>query len=470
MIHQFTHIEPSSTSSAMGSPPQPLEPPLLSSNTRYDTALLRQNATASSHIKTAIKLPAIRSWFSFPTYHGHGTSDVHPPFLYASNFRTASCSDPDLALSPLLSESARSTRSASVARTEPKFAKLLSAGCDMKVVLEAMDQELLPKDILGLFRVDLARPPMPEEPVSDPDYKPRPSPDTGKPPADANHSKKETERRAQHKHYLDLSEIKIPDFFLRLCGWEEPRGSGTKRTPRTKSSVLQAGCLFMWFLSGPVSRCLQTLLQNNDYLKEKVQRLESNNYDLRLRCQRLQLEGRIIVEHTDATGGEPTKQSPCLAPSGSHSFPTASTPSSSGFKILEDSGLSLKPGSSLSPPSDHPRRALPSSKRRTSSASSHGELDPASPPKKRKTHLDFIANQGGVMRLHIDDDIENSVPDIDGVRDQNKNDLTPTRLYRLRLSSAPSLQSATPSCWDSASIISTGSSWDQPSPSSTADA
>ena len=453
----------------MRSLPQPLEPPLLSCDTQYDTALLRKRTAASSHMKTAIKLPAIRSWFSFPTYHGNGTSDVHPPFLYTSDCRTASSSGPVLALSPLLSESEMSSRSASVARTEPKFAKLLAAGCDMKAVLDAMDQELSPEDILGLFRVDLARPPMPEEPVSDPHYKPRPSPVTGKPP-DPIHSKKETERRAQHKHYLDLSEIKIPDFFLKLCGWEEPRGSGTKRAPRTKSSVLQAGCLFMWFLSGPVLRCLQTLLQNNDYLEEKVQRLETENYDLRLQCQRLQLEGRIIVEQTDATGEEPIKQSRSLALSGSHSIPTASAPSSSGFRILEDSGHLLKPSGRLSPPSDHSRRALQSGKRRTSSASSHGEPDPGVPPKKRKTDLDFMANQGGAVRLKFDDNIENSVPDIDGVRDQNKDDLTPTRLFRLRLSSAPSLQNATHSCWDSTSVISTGSSWDQPSPSSTADA
>ena len=270
------------------------------------------------------------------------------------------------------------TGSASGATAEPAFAKLLAAGRDMKSVLEAMDQDLSCEEILGLFRVDLARPSIPEEPVPDPEYKPRPSPLTGEPPKDPKHSRKETERRAQHKHYLDLSEIKIPDYFLKLCGWEEPRGSEIKRTPPTKSSILQAGCLYVWFLSVPVVRCLQSLRRKTKYLENEVKRLEVENHKLR-------------------------------------------------------------------------------------SAIYHGDPNPASSPKKRKISRQSFDAQDGPVRLAF---METSLPDIDSIRDRSKDDLTPTQMYQLGPSSAQSLPSGTASCWDS---MSSGSSWDQPSPHSTAD-
>ena len=392
------------------------------------------------------------------------------PFERASDTGSAFKSGQDLEHSPFLSESYVSTRSTSVAVTEPKFAKLLTAGCDMTTVLEAMDQELSAEDILGLFRMDLARPPMPEEPVPDPDYKPRPSTGTGRPPVDARHSKKETERRAQHKHYLDLSEIKIPDFFLELCGWEEPRGSGSKRTPRTKSSVLQAGCLYMWFLSGPVLRCLKNLPHNNKCLQEKAQQLENENRSLRLRYESLQSEAQSKTEHTNAAVREPLLQSPSLAVVGCHCSLSSLAPSVAGFTILEDLGSSAKSEAQLSRVPDCPTMVLSKCvKRRSASVSSHEEPDRASPTKKRKTTRHFTDKQAAAVRLTFDDDIENSFPNVDSVRDQNKDELTPTQMYRLRLSSAPSMQSATPSCWDSASIMSTGSFWDQPSPYSIVD-
>lgn len=414
-----------------------------------------------------IQLPAIRSMIPFLPRCGQGPLKASPDFQYVSNAESAPSSGQDPENAPVETKSKDSTRVASSPIKEPAFARLLTAGCDMKTVLEAIDQELSPKEVLDVLRVDLIRPPMPEEPVSDPDYKPRSSTITGKPPADVQHSKKETERRAQHKYYLDLSEIKIPDFFLKLCGWDEPRDSGGRRTPRTKSSILQAGCLYMWFLSGPVLRCFKSLLHDNHRLKEEVQQLANENHGLRLQCESLQSEAQIRAKHMNAAGSVTGLNPPSLTLAGSHCYPSSSSPNLSGFIDTKEPSFSVTPHKQLSP--ECPARVhFKSGKGRSLSISSHNGASPASPPKKRKTNRYFIDKQDTAVRLNFDEDTENSLPDIDSVGDQNNDDLTQTQMYRLRLSLAPSPQSATPSHWNSPSITSTSSSWDQPSPHSIA--
>jgi hypothetical protein len=425
------------------SPPQPLEPPVLPDDTRYDTVLLNRKTTSASHEgllrrmypqyptemlpEQGIQLPAIRSMVSFLPRCHHETLDVSPRFQYAANAGSASNSGQGLERLPLLRESNSCARVASTTSTEPTFAALLAAGHDMRTVLEAMDQELSPEDVVGFFQVDLARPPMPEEPVPDPDYKPRPSTVTGKAPVDPRHSKKETERRAQHKYYLDLSETKIPDYFLKLCGWDEPKDSGTKRTPRTKSSVLQAGCLYMWFLSGPVLRCLKSLLHANHNLKEEVQRLKNENDSLRVQGESSETNPQIKDEHKNV-------KSPSLTLTESHCSPSPSAPSLNGLTVLDESSISVRPATHLSLPSDWSTSGQPkSTKRRGPSFISHGECSPASPSKKRKTVGRFIDKQAGAVRLTFDDDMEESLPDVDIVRAQNKDDLTPTQMYRRKL-------------------------------------
>jgi hypothetical protein len=337
----------------------------------------------------------------------------------------------------------------------------LAAGSDMTTILEAMDQEISPQDVLDICRVDLARPPMPDEPVSDPEYKPRPSTVTGRAPVDVRHSKKETERRAQHKHYLDLSELKIPDFFLKLCGWDEPKECGSKRSPRTKSSVLQAGCLYMWFLSGPVFRRFKSLLHDNQHLEEKVQRLEAEN---------LQTQAHAKAEHTQAGGGDSTLQSPSITTGG---FPLASSlppPCLDSFTISQAARFFGKHDLRLPLPSEISSGAQSkSNKRRAPSISSQREKSPVSPHKRRKANSGLDTKRDAAMRLAADDEAGNSLPDIAGVRGEKKEDVTPTQICRLRLSSAPSPQSATPSCWDTASVLSNSSSWDQSSPHSIVD-
>jgi hypothetical protein len=392
------------------SPPQPLEPPVLSDDTRYDTVLLNRKMTSAPHEgplrgmyphyptemlpEQGIQLPAIRSMVSFLPQRHHETLDVSPCFQYAANADSASYSGQGLERLPLLRESNSCARVASTTSTEPTFAALLAAGHDMRTVLEAMDQELLPEDVVGFFRVDLARPPMPEEPVPDPDYKPRPSTVTGKAPADPRHSKKETERRAQHKYYLDLSETKIPDYFLKLCGWDEPKDSGAKRTPRTKSSVLQAGCLYMGFLSGPVLRCLKNLLHANHNLKEEVQRLKNENDSLRVQGESSETSAQIKAEHTNVASGERPLKSPSLTLTESHCSPSPSAPSLSGLTALDESSVSVDPTTLLSLPSNWSTSGQPKSvKRRGPSFLSHGECSPASPSKKGKTVGHFIDKQ-----------------------------------------------------------------------------
>jgi hypothetical protein len=428
------------------SPPQPLEPPVLSDDTRYDTVLLNRKMTSASHEgplrgmyphyptemlpEQGIQLPAIRSMVSLLPRRHHETLDVSPHFHAGS----ASNSGQGLERLPLLRESNSCARVASTTSTEPTFAGLLAAGHDMKTVLEAMDQELSPEDVVGFFRVDLARPPMPEEPVPDPDYKPRPSTVTGKAPVDPRHSKKETERRAQHKYYLDLSETKIPDYFLKLCGWDEPQDSGTKRTPRTKSSVLQAGCLYMWFLSGPVLRCLKNLLHANHNLKEEVQRLKNENDSLRAQRESSETNVQIKAEHTNVATGERPLKSPNLTLTESHCSPSPSAPSLSGLTVLDESSISVDPATHLSRPSGWSTSSQPKSvKRRGPSFVSHGERSPASSSKKRKTIGRFIDKQAGAVGLTFDHDVEDSLPGMDIVRDQTKDDLTPTQMYRRKL-------------------------------------
>jgi hypothetical protein len=437
---------------------------------RSSTGRMYSNRSAEMLQEPGIQLPAIRNMVSFLPHGDLRTLKTRPHFRYASNPGSAPYLRQAQEHPLFLRGSETSTRATSTPVTEPTFATLLTAGRDMKTVLEAMDQELSPQDVLDFWRVDLARPPMPEEPVSDPDYKPRPSTVTGRAPVDPRHSKKETDRRAQHKHYLDLSEIKIPDFFLKLCGWDEPRDSASKRTPRTKSSVLQAGCLYTWFLSGPVLRCFKSLLHNNRRLEEEVQRLENENHGLHLRCESLQSKGQVRAEHINTAVGKSSLKSPSLTLTGSHCSPSSSDPSLSGFTILEEPGFSVKPDTQLCLLSGRSMRAQSKSvKRRSPSVSPHREAEPTSPPKKRKTNSNFIDKRDEDVRLTFDEEKENSLSDIDSVRDQNKDDFTPTQMYRLRLSSAPSLQSAISSCWDSASAVSVSSSWDQPSPHSISD-
>jgi len=381
-----------------------------------------------------IQLPAIRSMVSFLPRRHHETLDVSPRFQYAANAGSASNPGQGLERLPLLTESNSCARVASTTSTEPTFAALLAAGYDMRTVLEAMDQELSPEDVVGFFRVDLARPPMPEVPVPDPDYKPRPSTVTGRAPVDPRHSKKETERRAQHKYYLDLSETKIPDYFLKLCGWDEPKDSGTKRTPRTKSSVLQAGCLYMWFLSGPVLRCLKNLLHANHNLKEEVQRLKNENDNLRAQGESSETKPQIKAERTNVASGEQPLKSLNLTLIESRCFPSPSAPSLSGLTVLDESSVSVDPATHLPLPSDWSTSGQPKSvKRRGPSFIPHGERNPASPSKKRKTVGRFIDKQTGAVRLTFDHDMEEPLPDMDMVRDQNKDDLTPTQMYRRKL-------------------------------------
>jgi hypothetical protein len=465
--------------------PQPLEPPLLCGHTRYDSVLLNwrtslaqenwtrkaySNRSAERLWKLGIQLPAIRSTLLLAPLCDHGTSKMGAEFLYTSNAGSASCAAQAQEHPPFLTGFQDGTRAKSAPIIEPKFAALLTAGSDMKTVLEAMDQELSPQDVFDFLRVDLARPPMPKEPVVDPDYKPRPSTLTGQAPKNARHSEKETERRAQHKHYLDLSELKIPDFFLKLCGWDEARDSGSKRTPRTKSSILQAGCLYMWFVSGPVIHCYKSLLQNNHRLEEEVKRLEKESHGLLLRCESVQFEDPTKAEHRNAASGQSSLKSGRVPPSGSHRSPLSTAPSLDGFTILEEPEFSRNDDTHLFLLSEYSRRVQSkSSKRRSPSVPSQGESSPASPPKKRKANRDVIVKQDVAAKMSFEDDIENSVPDIAFMRDQNKYDLTPSQMDRMSLSSAPSLQSATSSCWDSASVVSTSSSWGQPSPHSIAD-
>jgi hypothetical protein len=478
-------IRSSPINPAVLSLPQPLEPPLLCGDTGYDTVLLNRrtslaqesssrrvysNRTTEILREPGIQLPAIRSMDLLAPHRDHGMSKTGPEFPYAPNAGSASCAAQAQEHPPFLTGFQDGTRAKSAPIIEPKFAALLTAGSDMKTVLEAMDQELSPQDVLDFLRVDLARPPMPNEPVFDPDYKPRPSTVTGRTPGNAEHSRKETKRRAQHKHYLDLSELKIPDFFLKLCGWDEPMDSGSKRTSRTKSSVLQAGCLYMWFLYGPVLHCYKSLLQNNRRLEEEVQRLEKEKHDLLLRCKRLQSEAPIKAEYMTAAGGQSSLKSRRVSPSRSHCFPLSTAPSLDGFTILEEPEFSRKDDSQLSLLSDYSARVQSkSSKRRSPSIPSQEESSPASPPKKRKVNRDVIVKQDPAPKTGFEDEIENSMQHVAVIRDQNKYDLTPTQMDRMSLSSAPSLRSATSSCWDSASVVSTSSSWDQPSPHSIAD-
>jgi hypothetical protein len=418
---------------------------VLSNDTRYDTVLLNRKTIAASHgdplrrmyprypteilPEQGIQLPAIRSLVSFLPHRHHGTLDVSPHFQYAANAGSASNSG-----QPLLRESNGCARVASTTAAEPTFATLLTAGHDMRTVLEAMDQELSPEDVIGFFRVDLARPPMPEEPVPDPDYKPRSSSVPGKAPADTRHSQKETERRAQHKYYLDLSETKIPDYFLKLCGWDEPKDSGTKRTPRTKSSVLQAGCLYMWFLSDPVLRCLKTLLHDNHNLKEEVQRLKKENNRLHVQWESSETKVQIKAEHTNAAGGERPLKSPSLTLTEPHCSPSTSAPGLGGLAVLDDPSFPVDPATHLPLPSDGSTSGQPKSvKRRSPSFTSRGEHSPASQSKKRKTVGHFIDEQAGAVRLAFDHDMEESLPDMDILRDQNKDDPTPTQIYRRKL-------------------------------------
>jgi hypothetical protein len=44
----------------------------------------------------------------------------------------------------------------------------------------------------------------------------------------------------------------------------------------------------------------------------------------------------------------------------------------------------------------------------------------------------FIDKQAGAVRLTFDHGMEESLPDMDIVRDQNKDDLTPTQMYRCK--------------------------------------
>lgn len=381
-----------------------------------------------------IQLPAIRNLVSFLPHRHHGTLDMSPRFQYVADAGSASNPGQGLERLPLLRESNDHAKVASTTATEPTFATLLTAGHDMRTVLEAMDQELSPEDVIGFFRVDLARPPMPEEPVPDPDYKPRLSTATGSAPGDARHSKKETERRAQHKYYLDLSETKIPDYFLKLCGWDEPKDSGIKRTPRTKSSVLQAGCLYMWFLSDPVLRCLKNLLRANHNLKEEVQRLKKENDRLHVQGESSETKAQIKTEHTNAAGGEQPLKSPSLTLTKSHCSPSTSAPGLSGLTVLDDSSFSVDPATHLPLPSDWSTSGQPKPvKRRSPSFTSRGEYSPTSQPKKRKAVGRFVDKQAGAVRLTFGHDMEESLPDMDIVRDQNKNDLTPTQIYRCKL-------------------------------------
>jgi len=432
------------------SPPQPLEPPVLLDDTRYDTVLLNRKTTSASHEgplrrmyphypiemlpEQGIRLPAIRSMVSILPHRHHEILDMSPHLQYAANAGFASNSGQGLERLPLLRGSNSCAKVASTTSPEPTFAALLAAGYDMRTVLKAMDQELSPEDVVGFFRVDLARPPMPEEPAPDPDYRPRPSTVTGKAPADPQHSRKETERRAQHKYYLDLSETKIPDYFLKLCGWDEPKDSGTKRTPRTKSSVLQAGCLYMWFLSGPVLRCLKNLLHANHNLKEEVQRLKNENDSLRVPGESSETKPQIKARNTNVASGERPLISPSLTLTESHCSPSPLAPSLSRLTVLDESSVSVDPATHPSLPSDCSTSGQPKSvKRRSPSFISHEERSPASPSKKRKTVGRFIDRQAGAVRLTCDHDTKESLSDMDIVRDQNKDDLTPTQMYRRKL-------------------------------------
>jgi hypothetical protein len=450
-------------------------------DTKYDAALLNRKTTSLSQehstsrlrpkcpaemlTQPGIKLPAIHSVVPLLPHHGQRISKMGPDVLCTSNPGSASYAGQGQDHPPFPPRSHDGNSATSVQKPELLFVTLLAAGSDMKTILEAMDQEISPQDVLNFLRVELARPPMPEEPVSDPDYKPRPSTVTGRAP-DALHSRKETERRAQHKHYLDLSELKIPDFFLKLCGWDEPNEAGSKRSPRTKSSVLQAGCLYVWFLSGPVLRCFKGLLHDNRHLEEKVQRLEAENHRLLLRYESLPTEAQVKAEHAEARGGESTLQSPRLKTGDFPLSPSPPAPSLNGFAISQEAGFFGKHDPQLPLPSAISSGAqFKSKKRRTPSVLSQRERSLASPHKRRKTNSDPDKRQDTAMRLTMDDEVENSLPDIASVKDENKDDITPTQMYRLRLSSAPSLQSTTPSCWDIASVLSTSSSWDQPSTS-----
>lgn len=476
---------PSLLSQVMLPPPRPLEPPVLLGLTNYDTILNRRTAFLTEegsasrlHLQfpaevlpeRGIQLPAIRSTVSLPLQHDQGIPkiDVH----VQNTAKQSSPSYPGRARvhPPLREESSDGTRANSLKTPELIFAELLIAGSDMETVLDAMSQEISPQDVLDILRMDLARPPMPEEPVSDPDYKPRSSRSTRKAPPDVQHCKNETKRRAQHKHYLDLSELTIPDFFLKMCGWDEPGEGGSKRTPRTKSSILQAGCLYMWFSSGPVLRCFKSLLHSNQHLEEKVKHLQTENQCLLLRCQSLQSQAQVKTEHIEAA----TLESPIQLLSLTNTR-TDRSPCSSA-RSLEDPTLSHQTGFASKhnpmPPAlcDHPTRRtqLKSRKRRRPTVLLHVSEDPASPLKRRKTNSEFVEKWDSGLRLAFGHDGEHSFRNIECIKDRNRENVNAAPMYRQGLSSAPSSQSVTTLCWDSASVVSTSSSWDVSSPQSIA--
>ena len=172
----------------------------------------------------------------------------------------------------------------------------------------------------------------------------------------------------------------------------------------------------------------------NHNLKEEVQRLKNENDSLRVQGESSETCAQIKAEHTNVASGERPLKSPSLTLTESHCSPSPSAPSLSGLTALDESSVSVDPTTLLSLPSNWSTSGQPKSvKRRGPSFISHGECSPASPSKKRKTVGHFIDKQAGAVKLTFDHDVEESLPDMDTVRDQNKDDLTPTQMYRRKL-------------------------------------
>jgi hypothetical protein len=143
---------------------------------------------------------------------------------------------------------------------------------------------------------------------------------------------------------------------------------------------------------------------------------------------------QIKAEHTDAASGERPLKSPSLTLTESHCSPSTSAPGLSRLAVLDDSGFPVDSATHLPLPSDWSTSGQPKSvKRRSPSFTSRGEYSSASQPKKRKTVGRFIDKQAGAVRLAFGHDMDEPLPDMDNVRDQNKDDLTPTQIYRRKL-------------------------------------
>jgi hypothetical protein len=192
--------------------------------------------------------------------------------------------------------------------------------------------------------------------------------------------------------------------------------------------------------------------------------LEAESRRLLLQCQNLQTQAHAKAEHTQAGGGESTLQSPSITTGGFSLASSLPPPCLDSFTISQAARFSGKHDLRLPLPSEiSPGAQSKSHKRRTPSVSFQREKSPVSPHKRRKANSGLDTKQDAAMRLAADDEAENSLLDIAGVRDEKKGDVNSTQMCRLRLSSAPSLQSATPSCWDTASVLSNSSSGDQSS-------